>query len=179
METLKFIEQSLNESDERLVKSFLGLSPDELVWRPALHANSIAEIAYHVARVEDRMTSRIGGETALWESQKWYLRFDYPQDQPMATDFQILRDLGLGPPKMDDLQAYIGALHQNTLDKLHSLSSEDLDHAHNPSNPDRTVALSFRHLIVHTNHHHGQLDFVRGLMQPDWGLPTGTGMVQP
>ncbi len=56
MDVLKFVEQCLNETYERLIKSLQGLSPEELVWRPAPHANCIAEIVWHVARGEDSMS---------------------------------------------------------------------------------------------------------------------------
>ena len=180
MDTMKFVEQSLNESYERLVKSLQGLSLDELGWRPAPHANCIVEIVWHVARSEDRMVrslTELGPE--LWESQRWYHRFSYPREQPLTTDFQILRVLKLPPPQLEDLLVYIGALHHDTLDKLHSLSPDDLDRVPDPSYPERTIASYFRHLVVHTNNHHGQIDYIRGLMQLGWDLPPGTGIVQP
>jgi len=178
MNTTKFIEQSINESYERLVKSLSDLNPDELIWRSAPHANCIAEILWHTVRIEDRMIARIESSQELWEKQKWYDSFGYPLDLPMNTDYQILTTLKLPPPGLADLLSYMSALHQNTMEKLSNLSSEDLDRSPNPSNPERTIALLFRHLIVHTNNHHGQIDYIRGLMQKDWDLPPGTGIVQ-
>lgn len=180
MDALKFVEQCLNESYERLVKSLQGLSQEELVWRPAPHANCIAEIVWHVARGEDRMLrSRTGLGPELWESQRWYERFGYPREQSRDADYQLLTTLGLPPPQLENLLAYIEALHQDTLDKLHSLSPDDLDRVPDPSHPERPIASYFRHLVIHTNNHHGQVDYIRGLMQPDWDLPPGTGIVQP
>ena len=179
MDLITFIEQCLKEVHERLMKSMQGLSEDAFVWRPAPHANSIAEIAFHLARAEDRMVgSRAGMGPELWESQNWYERFGYPRDQPRRNDFQMMRELGLPAPKLEDLLAYIKALHEDTLNKLHALSADDLDRAPNPSHPEYTIALYFRHLIVHTNNHHGQLDYIRGLFEENWDLPPGTGIVQ-
>ena len=180
MDTVKFVEQCLNESYERLVKSLQGLSPEDLVWRPAPHANCIAEIVLHVAHGEDRMVrSGAGLGHELWESQRWYERFDYPREQPRGTEFQILRTLDLPLPRLEDLLAYMQALHQDTLEKLHNLSRDDFDHIPHPTRPERSIGSYFRHLIVHTNNHHGQVDYIRGLMQPDWDLTPGTGIVQP
>ena len=180
MDAVKLVAQSLNESYERLVKSLQGLSPEEMVWRPAPHANCIAEIVWHIARSEDRLVRPWAGlGPELWESQQWYQRFGYPREQPPAADFQLLRVLKLPPPKLEDLLAYIDALHQDTIEKLHRLSPEDLDHIPDPSHPERPVALYYRHLVIHTNNHHGQVDYIRGLIQPGWDLPPGTGMVQP
>ncbi|MFC1953860.1 DinB family protein [Chloroflexota bacterium] len=179
MDTIKFVEQSLNESNERLVKSLSDLSPENLVWRPVPNANCIFEIIWHVARVNDRTISRIEQESELWESQKWYLRFNYPQELPVGNDYETLKELKLSPPELENVLAYIDALHKNALDKLHNLSPDDLDIAPNPSNPERTIGVSLRHLIVHINNHHGQIDYVRGLIQKDWNLPPGTGIIQP
>lgn len=33
-------------------------------------------------------------------------------------------------------------------------------------------------MITHKNNHHGQIDYIRGLLQSDWDLPPGTGMAQ-
>lgn len=180
MDTIKFIEQCLNQVHERLVKSLQGLTQEELVWRPVPHANCIAEIVYHVARWADRFAGpRIGLGPELWESQQWYQRFGYRREQAPDTEFQFLRVPGLPPPRLEDLLAYIEAVHQDTLRKVHSFSAEDLDRPADPSHPERPIVLYLRHLITHTNNHHGQIDYIRGLMQPAWDLPPGTGIVQP
>ena len=180
MDTVKFVEQCLNEVHERLTKSLHGLNQEELIWRPAPHANCIAEILWHVVRSEDRMTRpRIGLGAELWESQQWYQRFGYPREQPRGTDYQLLRVLDLPAPQLEDLLAYMEAVHQDTLGKLHSLSPADLDRLPDPAHPERPIASYFRHLIIHKNNHHGQIDYIRGLIQPDWDLPPGTGIVQP
>ena len=180
MDTIKFVEQCLNEAHERLVKSFQGLSQEELVWRPAPQANCIAEIMWHLARNEDRMVrSRIGLGPEIWQSQEWYNRFGYPREQSRDSDYQLIRVLGFPPPQLEDLLAYMEAVHQDTLDKLHSFSPADLDRVPDSAHPERPIAFSFRHLITHNNHHHGQVDYIRGLVQPGWDLPSGTGHIQP
>ena len=122
---------------------------------------------------------RIGQGSELWESQQWHKRFGYTKGQPPNTVFQFLRVPGLPPPRLEDLLAYIEAVHQDTLRKVHSLSPEDLDRVPDPSHPERPIASYLRHIITHTNNHHGQIDYIRGLIQPAWDLPPGTGIVQP
>ena len=82
------------------------------------------------------------------------------------------------PPKIEDLLAYIEAVHQDVLTRLRELSPDDLDKAPDPERPGWNLATSLRHMITHKNNHHGQIDFIRGLMQPGWDLPPGTGIVQ-
>ena len=179
MDTMMFIEQCLNEVHIRLVKSLQNLSQETLVWRPTPYANCIAEIVWHLARSEDRMArSLIGLGPELWESRNWYQRFGYPEELPLDTDYQILRGLDLPEPQLEDLLAYIEALHEDTLDKLHGLSPGDLDRVPDPSHPEMKIGSHLRHLIIHNNNHHGQIDYIRGLFQVGWDLPPGTGVVQ-
>jgi uncharacterized damage-inducible protein DinB len=42
-----------------------------------------------------------------------------------------------------------------------------------------TVSDSLRHVIVHKNNHHGQIDYLRGLQEENWDLAPGTGRVLP
>ena len=51
--------------------------------------------------------------------------------------------------------------------------------APDPDRPDFTVAGSLRHLVIHKNNHHGQIDYLRGLQDEAWDLPRGTGIVLP
>ena len=90
MDTITFIRDCLREVNQRVMKSLQGVSPEALVWRPAPHSNCIAEIAFHMARAEDRMvSSRAGLGEEIWKSQKWYERFGYPREQDRKTDFQM------------------------------------------------------------------------------------------
>jgi len=178
MDTITFIEQCLNEVYERLTKSMQGLTREAFIWRPAPHANCIAEVAFHLARAQDRMVAiRAGLGPELWESQEWYARFGCPRTQPRNDDFRMMREHGLTAPENAVLAAYLESLHENTCIKVRELSGEDLDRAPDPSRPEYTLAVYFRHLIVHCNNHHGQIDYIRGLLEEKWDLPPGTGII--
>ncbi|MFC1886854.1 DinB family protein [Thermodesulfobacteriota bacterium] len=178
MNTITFIEQCLIEVYVRLTKSMQGLTREDFIFRPAPHANCIAEVAFHLARAQDRMVAvRAGLGPELWESQKWFARFGYPRAQSRSGDFRILRDLNLTTPDPAILGAYLDSLHENTCTKVRELSPEDLDRAPDPAQPEYTLAVYFRHLIVHCNNHHGQIDYIRGLLQEKWDLPPGTGII--
>ena len=79
------------------------------------------------------------------------------------------------PPRLDDVRAYLIALHADTLEKLRGLTPDDLDRVPDPAQPDRNVATQLRHMITHKNNHHGQIDFIRGLQYPEWGSHAGHG----
>ena len=81
-------------------------------------------------------------------------------------------------PTPDILMGYLNDVHRSTIHFLESLTLEDLDAAPSADQPRRTVAALLRHQITHKNNHHGQVDYIRGLQDPDWDLPPGAGVIQ-
>lgn len=179
MDAITFIRQALTQAHERLMATLGGLTDADAAWRPAPHANTILEIAWHVARVDDRLGRRATGlGPELWESQGWSGRLGTTKDIRPREPYQFLKKEGAVPPRLDDVRAYLVALNTDTLEKLRDLTPDDLDRVPDPSQPDRNVATQLRHMITHKNNHHGQIDFIRGLRHPEWDLPPGTGIVQ-
>ena len=178
MDTISFITDSLDQVHVRLQATCDGLTQEQVVWRPAAYANNIGFILWHVARGEDRMITQLsGGSTDLWESEGLYIRFGQPVEMPDPGDRMGLRSLAI--PAIDTLTGYLKAAHQKTSGYLATLSDDRL--AEIPETYPRgvTVSQALRHLITHKNNHHGQVDFLRGLQDPNWDLPRGTGMTLP
>jgi len=178
METLSFISQCFSQVQLRLLASCEGLTRDQVLWRPAPHANNIGFILWHVARAEDILITRLSGNRhPLWVSEGWHGSFGQPVDAPDPGDRMDLRSLPI--PDLKVLTDYSRAAHRQAQSFIRSLKEEGLDAAPDPSEPERTVAASLRHLITHKNNHHGQVDYIRGLQDQTWDLPPGTGRVLP
>ena len=177
MNTVRFISECLSQAQMRLLGTCDGLTEDQVLWRPAPHANNIGFILWHMARVEDSRVSVFQNEISLWESQGWHERFEQPVDAPDPGDRMGLRALPL--PSLSILTGYLRAVHRQTLEFLPTLKPDRLETVPDSSHPERTVVASLRHLITHKNNHHGQVDFIRGLQEDTWDLPPGTGLVLP
>lgn len=178
MDAVTFIAQSLSQVHERLTKSLEGLTSQQVAWRPAEGANAIVEILWHAARAEDRTVKvALGADMDVWESQDWRQRINLAGESGLDDSYRFL-ELGLNAPNLDDLVAYFDAINENTLAIVRGMSPADLDRIPEPSMPEHSVAARLRHLITHNNNHHGQIDYIRGLTQPEWDLPPGTGMAQ-
>lgn len=178
MEALTFIRHAVGQAHERFLATLHGLDDDVLVWRPAPHANAIIEIAWHVARVDDRLgRKRSGLGPEVWASQQWHRRFGWPEGADPDGAYQFLRGAAAFP-KLETIVEYSNAIHADTLQRLARLDPVDLDRVPDPERPQWTVAACFRHMITHKNNHHGQIDFIRGLRQPGWDLPPGTAIRQ-
>jgi hypothetical protein len=179
MDTITFIRQALTQVHERLMATLEDLTEADVAWRPGPAANTILEIACHVARAEDRLGRRMTGfGPELWDSQGWKGTLSSAADVRAGEPYQFLGRHGAVPPRLADVKEYLLALHRDTLEKLGALTPAALDGVPDPGRPERTIATYFRHMITHKNNHHGQIDLIRGLMHPEWNLAPGTGIVQ-
>ena len=175
MDTIEFVSQSLRQVHIRLAISCEGLTQDQVLWRPAPHANNIGFILWHVARGEDNLVcSVLSDGVAMWASAGLHKKFGQPADAPAPSDRMGLRALPI--PPLETLLDYLGAAHARTLELVSSLTAERLDAGPDSGIPGRTFGSSLRHLITHKNNHHGQIDYIRGLQDEVWDLPAGTGM---
>ena len=178
MDTISFIRDSVEQVQLRLKGTCDGLTQEQVVWRPAPYANNIGFILWHVARGEDRMIGQLsGGAVDLWESEGWYQRFGQPVEMPDPGDRMGLRALAI--PSLTTLLGYLDAAQKKTSGYLATLSADRLAEIPETYPQGATVGQALRHLVTHKNNHHGQVDFLRGLQDPEWDLPRGTGMILP
>ena len=178
MDTIEFITQSLAQVQFRLHATCEGLTQEQVLWRPTSYANNIGFILWHMSRAEDFVNHRLrSDQPSLWASAGWHQKFNQPVDSPDPGDKMGLQSLPI--PDLEILLGYSKAVHQQTQELLSTLTSEDLDRVPDPSQPQRVVGSSLRHMITHKNNHHGQIDYIRGLQDDTWDLPPGTGIVLP
>ncbi len=182
MKTTQFIADCLTQTHLRLHATCEGLTAEQMTWRPSPTANNLGFVLWHVGRHEDsRVTATACGaegfETDLWVTGGWYEQFGQPVTAPDPGDRLGLRSLAIPAPEV--LLAYFEAVNERTTRFIALLDEGRLGAHLEPHEPRQTVAGSLRHMIVHQNHHHGQIDYLRGLQEEDWDLPRGTGGILP
>ena len=182
MDAINFIADCLAQTHMRLLATCDALTSEQMTWRPAPAANNIGFVLWHVGRHEDsRVTATACGsggyEKDLWVTDGWYERFGQPATAPDPGDRLGLRSLAIPAPEV--LLSYFKAVNGRTMQFIESLDEASLDVHMAPLEPRQTVGGSLRHVIVHQNHHHGQIDYLRGLQEEDWDLPRGTGGILP
>ena len=179
MDAVAFISDYLAQVHLRLMATCEGLTNEQLLWRPAPTANNIGFILWHLARNENARITNTGKlADDIWATESWHQKFGQPVTAPDPGDRLGLRALAI--PSLEVLTGYAEAAHQRTLKYLSGFTPEALNQAPDPELPELAVAGSLRHLITHKNHHHGQIDYLRGLqMEEAWGLPRCTGVVLP
>jgi hypothetical protein len=180
MKMKEFIQNGLENIKRVFDRTLDGLTPMELKWQPRPDANSIGLILFHSIRTEDSSIHRLQGKPQLWESEKWYQKFNKAIDDGGAhyTPEQVAAFV---VPDLRELLAYAEAVRKNTIVYLKGLKPEDFDKKVNlPPPPGRTATAAGRpappwppvnptvgsmllRLMTHLSEHAGEISYIRGL----------------
>jgi uncharacterized damage-inducible protein DinB len=145
-----------------------GLSPEQLEYRPTRVANSIAWLAWHLARVQDDHIADATATEQVWTAEGWFDRFGLPFD-PSATGYgftseQVAQVRGL---TADLLLGYAAAVHGRTAEILRGLTDDDLDRIVDERwDPPVTLGVRLISVLSDDLQHVGQAAYVRGSLLP-------------
>ena len=142
-----------------------GLTTEDLLWRPDAGANSIAWLAWHLARVEDDHLAGVAGTEQVWTRFRDRFALPYRDD-----------DIGYGQGP-DDVAAfpatephlfveYHDAVHARTAEILQSLGEWDWDRVVDERwDPPVTAAVRIVSVVNDVTQHMGQIGYLRGLLE--------------
>jgi len=143
-----------------------GLSPDQLTETPAEGSNSIAWLAWHLTRIQDRVVSSLAGQPQVWTANGWSARFSLDLDDAdtgYGHDASTARRVTASAAALLD---YFEDVHRRTVSWVGSLDdatlAEIVDEA---SVPPATVGSRLVDALVDDLQHVGQAAYVRGLLQ--------------
>ena len=144
-----------------------GLTAEQLAFRVAPEANSIAWLVWHLTRIQDDHLAEVAGSEQVWTAQGWVERFGLPFD-PRDTGYGHQAD-DVAAVQVDSGELLVGyhdAVHQQTNRHVKGLSDADLARIVDRS-WDPPVSLSVRlvSVIADDLQHAGQAAFIRGVLQ--------------
>jgi uncharacterized damage-inducible protein DinB len=150
---------------ETLRRAVEGLTPDELTRRVGPEANTIAWLAWHLARVQDDHIADVAGSEQVWTADGWAGRFDLPFPADATgygfTSEQVAR---VSAPA-DLLLDYTAAVHARSEQFLQNLSDDDLDAVVDRRwDPPVTLGVRLVSVLSDDLQHVGQAAFLRGLL---------------
>jgi uncharacterized damage-inducible protein DinB len=163
----------LGRVDENLRMALDGLTAEQLAFRPAELANSIAWLAWHLTRVQDDHVSELAGRPQAWVEDGWHAQFGKSAD-PSDTGF------GNGPEQVASMRPdgprvlleYYAAVHRRSLEYLKSVSCADLDRVVDTHwDPPVTAGVRLVSVVDDCAQHVGQMAYVRGLIEGRKWLP--------
>jgi uncharacterized damage-inducible protein DinB len=166
METRDFIKGALDQVKRSTVRAVDGLSHYELTWRPGPECNSIGLILFHEARFEDSFVQgRILGKPQVWESEKWYEKFNMPASES-GSGYTAEQIAAFRVPELKDLLGYADAVRAKILEYLKTAPSNEFDRTINmPRFGDVTVGALFTLVVAHQAQHAGEIAYLRGIQR--------------
>lgn len=179
MDVITYIQHELKQAHLRIATTAQGLSQEQLAWRPFPGANPIGFLMWHIPRVVDGMSfpRLFPDRHQVWIAGAWPEKFGLPPRPDLTgMGFSDQEVEGFPMPPLETLLGYLDATYEDALRYVGGLKPWDLDKVMDPQRGS-LFGGSLRHTVTHANFHHGQMDYVRGLIQQGWSLPGGLGIV--
>lgn len=148
-------------------EAVMGLTRDQLGFRPGPGANSIAWLVWHLTRIQDDHIADVAQAGQVWTSGRWAERFGLPFDS-RATGY------GHGPDDVaavrvesgELLTAYYDAVNERTNRYVADLTDDDLPRIVDKSwDPPVTLGVRLMSVIADDLQHAGQAAFIRGMIE--------------
>jgi uncharacterized damage-inducible protein DinB len=164
--TSELLMYAYDRVQEGLRRAVEGLAAEHLNVRVGPDANSIAWLAWHLARVQDDHIAEVAGQEQVYTADNWYSRFDFPFE-PTETGYGFTSaQVGQVQVSSADLLIdYAGAVHGGTIEFLRSLTDDDLDRVVDRRwDPPVTLGVRLISVLSDDLQHVGQAAYVRGLV---------------
>ena len=148
-----------------LGRALNGLTLEDLNQRPSSETTSMGWLAWHLARCQDRAVADLMGEDQLWIRDKWFAKFNRPEDpQDLGVYVSLEEVAAFKSPEAEILLGYQQAVFNRAKDYIGSLSEAGLDREiDNPRSP--TVWARLLGIVNDSSQHLGQIAYVRGLLK--------------
>jgi Protein of unknown function (DUF664) len=152
---------------EVVYEATMGLTPQQIVFRPDPQANSITWLAWHLTRIQDDHVAGVAGTEQVWTAEGWAPRFGLAAGS---------RDTGYGhsPEEVaavrvdsaEVLTAYYDAVHERTIRYLTTLADADFPRIVDDSwDPPVTLGVRLISVISDDLQHAGQAAYLRGMIE--------------
>jgi hypothetical protein len=166
MDVSDLLVDALGRVREQLPELVIGMSDDDLAWRPDPGANSIAWTVWHLTRIEDDHVAGVAGHEQVWTADGWCERFGLPFPPGEHGYAMSAADVGKVRVSGDLLAGYYDAVAARSADYVATLSAADLDRVVDEHwDPPVTLGVRLVSVVNEVNAHLGQAQYVRGLIE--------------
>lgn len=142
-----------------------GLDNEDLAYRPAKDANSIAWLAWHLTRIQDDHIAGLIGHEQTWTANGWYDKFGLPFDKNSTGYGHGSSDVAQITVDGKLLLGYYDAVHAKTIGFIETLNEKDYDKIVDKRwDPPVTMAVRIVSVISDDLQHAGQAAYIRGLL---------------
>lgn len=165
MEVKEMAVQTFRQIWDTVDRALEGLSQEELAAPPRPECNSIGWIAWHMARVEDRIWSALANRPQLWE-RGWAENMGMADETSTGGGMTPEEVAQFKTPTLEQLKSYTQGVREATTALLLSLTPERLDEEVDAfPGYKMTVGRWCTHLFCELNQHAGQVAYLRGFLR--------------
>ncbi len=168
MDSKDVVIEALGRIPHLLRLSLDGLTAEQLAYRPAEEANSIAWLAWHLTRVQDDHLSDLAGRPQAWIEEGWHAKFGKPADpDETGQGYTPEQVASIRPSSPALLLDYHSAVHRRSVEYVRGLSAADLDRVLDEPQytPRPTVGVRLVSVASDNLQHAGQAAYLRGLVE--------------
>jgi hypothetical protein len=169
-DTLDLAKQRSKTTRELVLKVVDGLSDEQLAWRPAPRAHSMAWTLWHIARCADKFAAQVGNTKEIWSREglaaKWGLIEILFGSNGLGTGVDDEIAATLRPPSKDPLIDYARRSFAALDAVVDRFDAETVAREQTTFYFDEPAAIgrAFVTSIAHENRHLGELEYVKGLL---------------
>jgi uncharacterized damage-inducible protein DinB len=166
METSELLVEAFERIRETAAAALDGLTDDQLTFRPAADANSIAWLIWHLARVQDDHVAEVAGTEQVWTAAGWHQRLGLPFEADAIGYGHSSQEVAeVRGCSAEDLAGYLDAVHQQTISFVRGLGPADLERVVDRRwDPPVTLGVRLVSVISDDLQHAGQAAYVRGML---------------
>ena len=164
MEGAALIADGLTRVRDTLHRCLPSVNAETLCKMASADANSMAWLAWHLARVQDNHLSDLAGREAAWTAEGWHERFDMPAANDVGFGWTPDQVAAFSVESADLLLAHHDAVFARTKEYLAALRPDDLDRVLDEPqwDPRPTVAARLVSVVNDNTQHVGQVAYLRG-----------------
>ena len=152
---------------ETVYDAVMGLTAEQLAFRPYPAGNSIAWLVWHLTRIQDDHVAGVAETEQVWESGEWAARFGRPAGS-MDTGYgnTLEQVAAIRVESAEVLTAYYDAVHEQTIRYVSTLTDADLARIVDRSwDPPVTLGVRLVSVIDDDLEHAGQAAYLRGMIE--------------
>jgi uncharacterized damage-inducible protein DinB len=152
---------------ETVSEAVMGLTPEQLAFRPYPEGNSIAWLVWHLTRIQDDHVAGVTQAEQVWQSGEWAPRFGLaPGSMEHGYGHTSEQVAALKVDSAEVLTAYYDAVHERTIRYVTTLTDADLRRIVDRNwDPPVTVAVRLVSVISDDLQHAGQASYLRGMIE--------------
>ncbi len=152
---------------EAVYQAVMGLTPEQLAFRPYPEGNSIAWLIWHLTRIQDDHVAGVAQTEQVWPSGEWAPRFGLaPGSMEHGYGHTSEQVAAIRVDSAEVLTAYYDAVHERTIRYVTTLTDADLPRIVDTSwDPPVTLAVRLVSVIDDDLEHAGQAAYLRGMIE--------------